>query len=134
MTPEQLIEVGLEGTLVQAITNGQAWFASEETVESLNDITGPQMRQELDGILQEIRRGEYGLNLNWWPQGTLTYSLGRYSGNGITELKQKLAQFPMGTHLELFTSPAERERHRAEFAEVEDAVSACGLVLHIHNP
>jgi hypothetical protein len=92
------------------------------------------MQAELDGVLQEIQRGEYGLNLNWWPEGTLNYSVGRYSGKGIAALTQKLAQFPCGAHLNLITTIAERDRHRTEFAEVEDAAAANALVLQIQTP
>jgi len=132
--PEVLSEVGLEQVLVQAISSGQAWFATEDTIAKLKDLATPQMQAELDGVLQEIQRGEYGLNLIWWPEGTLNYSVGRYSGKGIAALKQKLAQFPPGAHLNLITTIAERDRHRTEFAEVEDAAAASGLVLQIQIP
>jgi hypothetical protein len=129
-----LAEVGLEQVLVQAISSGQAWFATEDTIAKLKDLATPQMQAELDGVLQGIQRGEYGLNLNWWPEGTLNYSVGRYSGRGIAALKQKLAQFPSGAHLNLITTIAERDRHRTEFAEVEDAAAANALVLQIQTP
>ena len=132
--PEVLAEVGLEQVLVQAISSGQGWFATEDTIAKLKDLATPQMQAELDGVLQEIQSGEYGLNLNWWPEGTLNYSVGRYSGNGIAALKQKLAQFPSGAHLNLITTIAERDRHRTEFAEVEDAAAANALVLQIQTP
>jgi hypothetical protein len=132
--PELLTEIGLEQALVQAITNGQAWFATEDTIDRLREITSPQVQQELDSVLQEIRRGEYGLTLNWWPEGTLSYSIGRYSGKGMAELKQKLAQLPISTRLDLITTVAERKRHNNEFAEVESAAVADGLVLQIQTP
>jgi hypothetical protein len=84
--PELLAEIGLEQALVQAITNGQAWFATEDTIDGLKEISSQQVQkeissqqvqQELDGILQEIRRGECGVNLSWWPEGTLNYSVCR---------------------------------------------------------
>jgi hypothetical protein len=129
-----LAEVGLEQVLVQAISSGQAWFATEDTIHKLKDLASLQMQSELDGVLEEIRRGEYGLNLNWWPEGTLNYSVGRYSGKGMAALNEKLAQFPSGTHLNLITTVRERDQHRTEFAEVEDAAAANGLVLQIQTP
>jgi hypothetical protein len=87
--------------LVQAITNGQAWFITEESVNKLKELASPQEQTELNGVLHEIQRGEYGLNLNWWPDGALNYSIGRYTGRSIAALKEKLAQFPAGTHLDL---------------------------------
>jgi hypothetical protein len=132
--PELLAEIGLEQVLVQAITNGQAWFASEDTIDGLKEISSQQVQQELDGILQEIRRGEYGVNLSWWPEGTLNYSVGRYSGKGMTALKQKLSQLPADIGLKLITTKAERERHRNDFAEVEHAAASDGLVLEIQTP
>lgn len=132
--PELLAEIRLEQVLVQAITNGQAWLATEETVHRLKDLASPQMQPELDGILQEIGRGEYGLNLNWWPEGELTYSVGRYTGKGMVALKEKLAQFTTGTHFDLITTVAERKRHQSEFAEVEGAAVEDGLVLNIQTP
>jgi len=129
-----LAEIGLEQALVQAITNGQEWFITEESVNKLKAMASPQVQRELDGILAEIQRGEYGLNLNWWPSGMLNYSVGRYTGRNMAALKEKLAQFPSGTHLNLITTKAELERHRAEFAEVESAVAADGLTLQIQTP
>jgi hypothetical protein len=85
-------------------------------------------------MLQEIGRGEYGLNLNWWPGGKLTYSVGRYTGKGMVALREKLSQFPAGTHLDLVTTVAERNRHQSEFAEVENAAVEDGLVLKIQTP
>lgn len=132
--PDVLAEVGLEQDLVQAISSGQAWFATEDTIRKLKDLASPQMQAELDGVSQEIQTGEYGLNLNWWPEGTLNYSVGRYSGKGMPALKEKLAQFPSGAHLKLVATVAERDHHRTEFAEVEDAAAANGLVLQIQTP
>jgi hypothetical protein len=94
--PEVLAEIGLGQVLVQAISSGQAWFADEDTIAKLKELASPQMQAELDGFLQEIKRNEYGLNLNWWPEGTLDYSIGRYTGKGIAALEEKLAQFPAG--------------------------------------
>jgi len=63
------------------------------------------------------------------PESTLNYILGRYSGKSMSDLKQKLSQLPTGTRLELITTVAEPERHRNEFAEVERAGTADGLLL-----
>ena len=129
-----MAEVGLEQALVQAITSGQGWFATEATTQKLKELASPRMQSELDGVLQEIQRGEYALSLNWWPEGTLNYNVGRYGGKGMAALKEKLTQLPSGTHLSLITTVAERDHHRAEFAEVEDAAAANGLLLHIQTP
>jgi hypothetical protein len=91
-------EIRLEQVLVQAITNGQAWFIIEESVNKLKELASPQEQTELDGVLHEIQRGEYGLNLNSWPSGMLNYSIRRYTGRSMGALKEKLAQFPPGTH------------------------------------
>jgi hypothetical protein len=52
----------------------------------------------------------------------------------MTALKEKLAQLPPGTRLSLITTVAERDRHRAEFAEIENATAANGVVLRIQTP
>lgn len=132
--PELLTEIGLERVLVQAIANGQAWFATEGTINGLKEITSEQVQQELDGILQEIRRGEYVVSLGWWPEGTLRYNIGRYSGKGMAALEQKLSQFPTGTRLNLVTTAAERERHRSDFSELQHAAASDGLALEIQTP
>jgi hypothetical protein len=132
--PDLLAEIGLEQVLVQAITNGQSWFITEESVNKLKEMASPQVQTELDGVMLEIQRGEYGLNLNWWPDGALNYSVGRYTGRTMAALKEKLAQFPSGAHLDLVTTTAELERHRAEFVEVENAAAAAGLTLRVQTP
>jgi hypothetical protein len=132
--PDVLAEAGLGQSLVQAIATGQAWFATEDTIHRLRELASPEMQGDLDGIFQEIQRGEYGLNLNWWPEGTLSYSIGWYGGEGMAALKEKLAQLPSGTHLNLVTTVAERDRHGREFAELENAAAATGLMLQIQTP
>jgi hypothetical protein len=132
--PDVLAEIGLEQVLVQAIANGQAWFSTEGTIRRLEELASLPMQPELDGILKEIQHGEYGLNLNWWPEGTLNYSVGRYNGEGMAALKEKLAQFPSGAHLNLITTVAERDRHSTEFAELENVAAANGLWLEIQSP
>jgi len=127
-------EIVLEEALVYAIAAGQAWFTSEETVHRLKHLTIAQFPGELDNVFQEIQDGQYALNLNWWPEGALTYTVGRYHGTGMPALKEKLTQFPAGTHLDLITTAAERERHHAEFAEVENAAASAGLLLQIQTP
>ena len=72
-----LAEIGLEQVLVQAITNGQAWFITEESINKLKEMASPQEQTELDGVPHEIQRFEYGLDLNWWPDGELNYSIAR---------------------------------------------------------
>jgi len=67
----------------------------------------------------------------WAPEGTLNYGIGRYNGAGMDRLKEKLGQFPVGTHLTWMTSTAQRESHVAEFAEVERAAEASGLDLKV---
>ena len=134
MKPEELAEIGLEQVLIQAITDAQAWLTTENTIHKLKELASPQRQSELDGVLSEIQRGEYGLYLGWWPDGPLTYNVGRYSGRGIAALKEKLAQLPSGTHLNLITTVAERQRHEAEFAEVERTAAANGLLLQIQTP
>jgi hypothetical protein len=92
------------------------------------------MQSELDGILRDIQSGEYGLNLNWWPQDTLNYSIGRYSGKGMAALKEKIAQFPAGTQRDLIITVAQRERHQTEFTEIEETAAAKSLLLRIQTP
>ncbi len=127
-------QISLEQVLVPAIASGQAWYTNGAGIHRLKDLASPQMQSALDGMLQEIENGEYGLNLNWWPEGVLNYTVGRYNGNTIPALKEKLSQFPAGTHLSMITTVAERERHRAEFAEVESAAAASGLLLDVQTP
>ena len=132
--PDMLLQVRLEQVLVQTIADGQGWFASEDKIEAVKGLASPQMQPELDGVLQEIRRGEWALNLNWWPDGTLSYSVGRYTGKGIAALEEKLAQLPLSTHLNVVTTVAELARHRTEFDAVQDAAAANSLVLQIQTP
>lgn len=132
--PKDETEMRLEQALVQAIANGQAWLASEETVQKLKALTSPPMQPQLDGILQQIRQGEYGIQLGWWRGGSLDYNVGRYTGIGMAALNEKLAQFPSSTHLNMVTTVAERDRHRAEFDIVIATAGANGLILQIQTP
>jgi hypothetical protein len=91
--PDVLLQVRLEQVLVQAIANGQGWFASEDKIEAVKGLASPQIQPELDSVLQEIRRGEWALNLNWWPDGTLSYSVGRYSGKAWLRWRKNSLNF-----------------------------------------
>ena len=112
-TQDLLWEIRLEQVLVQAIANGQAWFAGEDTIQRLKQLATPQEQPELDGILTEIQNATYFLSLNWWPQGTLSYTVGRYNGKGIENLKEKLSQFSPGAHLQMVTTINEKITIRA---------------------
>jgi hypothetical protein len=52
----------------------------------------------------------------------------------MVALKEKLSQFPAGTHFDLITTVAERNRHESEFVEVENAAVEHGLVLKLQTP
>jgi len=132
--PNVQAEVRLEQILVSAILNGQAWFTAEDAIRRLKELSSPQMQSELDGVLQESKNGRFDVSLNWWPGGTLDFTVGRYSGKGMAALKDKLAQLPASTQLHLSTTVAERDRHRAEFVEIQSAAAADSLTLLIETP
>jgi hypothetical protein len=131
--PEIQEAVRLEQLLVDAISRGQGWFVTEETIHRLKSLAGPEMQDEVEAAWQEIERGEYELSVSWWPEGKFTYNVGQYQGKGMAALKQKLAQFPAGTRLSLMTTKAEKVRHKAEFAEIERTAQETGLVLDIQT-
>jgi hypothetical protein len=132
--PEVQMEARLEQVLVSAILNGQAWFPSEDAIRRLKELSSPQMQPELDGVLQESQSGRYEVSINWWPAGVLDFTVGRYTGKGMPALKDKLAQLPANVQLHLVTTVAERDRHRAEFSELQAAASANSLPLQIETP
>ena len=125
---------GLEQALVQAILDGQAWFADAETIQRLKVLSSPAMQSRLDGTLHSLESGEFTLVMNWWPEDELNYTLGWYSGKGMASFKKKLAQFPSGSHFRMVTTKAEEEAHSSEFAEAEQAASASGQTLEISAP
>jgi hypothetical protein len=47
-TQDFLAEIGLEQALVQAITTAQGWFADEQSIQRLKELTTRQMQQQLD--------------------------------------------------------------------------------------
>lgn len=125
---------GLEQALVQGISLGQAWFADAATIQRLKELSSPTMQNELDGTLQMLRGGEFTLDVRWWPEDKLTYTLGWYSGEGMASFKEKLAQFPPGSHFRMVTTKAVQEAHLAEFAEAEGAASANGQIVEVLAP
>lgn len=131
MTEKMQAQAGLEQELVQAITNGQAWLATEDDIGRLRELVSPNEQQQLDNLLPQINQGIHVVNLTFWPEGSMQYSLDRFTGKGMAALKEKLAEFPAGTRFEGSTTAAERSRHAAEFAELEEAAAADGLVLNI---
>lgn len=130
---EELEVIGLEQVLVQSIANGQAWFATADTIHRLKDLSSPQIQPELDQALDAIERGDYSLSLSWFPPGAFFYNVGPYAGRSMAALKEKLAQFPAGTHFTVVTTMAERRLHAAEFAEVEQAAANGSMILDIQT-
>jgi len=93
-----------------------------------------QRKQEVEGIIKEWQNGQFFLNMNWWPTGELDYTVAYFSGRGMDQLKEKLAQFPSGTRFVSIMTVAQRNRHKVEVAEVENAAAAAGLHLDIQTP
>ena len=127
-------ESGLEQALVQGILLGQSWFADAETIRRLKDLMSPAKQNQLDGTLQMLKGGDFMLNMSWWPEDELDYTLGWYSGKGMASFKEKLAQFPPGSHFRMGTTKAVQEAHQPEFTEAEQTASANGLAIEISAP
>jgi hypothetical protein len=125
---------GLEQALVQAIAQAQGWLADAVTIRKLKELSSPAMQSELDAALGPLNSAEFNLDLRWWPEDDLNFSIGSYSGTGIADFKRKLAQFPSGSHFHLVTIKADREAHEPEFAEVENATAANGQILEVETP
>ena len=124
-------DIGLEQALVQGILLGQAWFADAATIRRLKELTSPARQSDLDGSLRTLESGEFMLNMMWWPEDELDYTLGLYSGKGMASFKEKLGQFPAGSHFRTVTTKAMLEAHQAEFAEAERVASANGQTVEI---
>jgi len=124
----------LEYSLIHAIANGQAWLCGPDKLQRLGELVTAQRKQEVEGIIKEWQNGQFFLNMNWWPTGELDYTVAYFSGRGMDQLKEKLAQFPSGTRFVSIMTVAQRNRHKVEVAEVENAAAAAGLHLDIQTP
>jgi hypothetical protein len=122
---------GLEQALVEAIANGQAWFANQETIRRLKSLSSPAMQENLDDILKTLQDGNFTFNLTSWPDTDFRFTVGWYQVTGMAAFKEKLAQFPAGAHFIDMTSIDDRRAHSAEIAEVVKAVAANGQTLEI---
>jgi hypothetical protein len=126
-------ESGLEASLVQGILQGQDWFADRSTIRHLGDLTGSAVQAEADTDLKMLESSEFLLAMNWFDD-ELDYTLGWYSGKGMKSFKEKLAQFPPGSHFKMVTTKAEVEAHQSEFAEAEEAASENGSIIEVSAP
>ena len=122
---------GLEEALVQGISHGQAWFASEDTIRRLKTLSSPAMQEDLDSTLEALKERNFGLNLTSWPDTDLQFTVGWYKVTGMAAFEEKLAQFPAGAHFVDYTSIDDRRGHPAEIAEVTKAIQANGQTLEI---
>lgn len=125
---------GLEHALVQGILDGQAWFADAATIQRLKELSSPAMQSELDNALQMLGSGEFTMVMGWWPQDELNYTLGWYTGEGMANFKDKLAQFSAGSQFRMVTTKAEQEAHSAEFAEAKRTASENGQTIQVLAP
>jgi hypothetical protein len=124
----------LEYSLIHAIANGQAWLCGPDKLQRLGELVTSQRKQEVEGIIKEWQNGQFFLNMNWWPTGELDYTVAYFSGHGMDQLKEKLAQFPSGTRFVSIMTVAQGNRHQAEVTDVENAAAAAGLQLDIQTP
>lgn len=125
---------GLEQALVQSILSGQAWFADAAAIGRLKELSSPAMQNSLDSALQSLSVGEFRVDMRWWPKDELNYTLGWYSGEGMTGFREKLAQFPPGSHFKMVTTKALLEAHQAEIDEAKRVASANGELIEIDAP
>jgi hypothetical protein len=58
----------------------------------------------------------------------------RAKDKGMASFKDKLAQFPPGSHFRMSTTKAVQEAHQAEIAEGERAAAASGQTIEILAP
>ena len=72
--------------------------------------------------------------MRWWPEDELNYTLGWYSGEGMASFKEKLAQFPPGSHFRIVTTEAVQQAYQAEFAEARRAASENGQIIEVLPP
>jgi hypothetical protein len=134
LSSELQAEGMLEYSLIHAIANGQAWLCGPDKLQRLSEIVTTERKQEVEGIFKEWQNGQFFLNMNWWPTGELDYTVAYFSGHGMEDLKEKLIQFPLGTHLASVMTVAQRNRHQAEVTEVENTAAGSGLHLDIQTP
>ena len=127
-------EIGLEQCLVQAIEGGQAWFADAAVVEHLRDLSSPSEQDTLARGLDLLAENETSMDMSWWPDDELHYTIGWYTGKGMANFKEKLAQFPPRTHFRLVTTKATEEAHQADFEEAQRAASVNGETIEIVTP
>jgi hypothetical protein len=134
LSQELLAEGMLEYSLIHAIANGQAWLCGPEKLQRLAESVTTERKQEVEGMIKEWQNDQFFLNMNWWPTGELDYTVAYFSGHGMADLTEKLSQFPSGTRFTSIMTIAQRNLHRAEVAEVENAAAAAGLRLEIQTP
>ena len=121
----------LESSLVQAITDGQAWFETEERLRKLQDLCTPSARNAVESILRSLRSREFAISMSWGPNGQFIFNIAWYSGTGITAFREKLAQFPAGSHFKMISTKVQLDAHPAESSAANDSTAAHSQTLQI---
>ncbi len=134
MSQELLAEGMLEYSLIHAIANGQAWLCDPDKLRRFGEMVTSPRKPEVEGMISQWQSEQFSLNLNWWPDGELNYTVAHFSGRGMAELKEKLSQFPSGTRFVSIMTAAQRNRHQSEIAEIENEITAGGLQLDLQTP
>src|SRR6266550_1014147 len=134
ISQELLAEGMLEYSLIHAIANGQAWLCGADKLRRLGEMVTSLRKSEVEGMISQWQSEQFSLNLNWWPDGELNYTVAYFSGRGMAELKEKLGLFPLGTRFVSIMTAAQRRRHQSEIAEIESEIAAGGLQLDIQTP
>jgi hypothetical protein len=125
------VDRDLEALLVQAIANGQAWFATEERLRRLEELSSPSGRNVVASIRQQMKSREFTIGMNFWPTGVFSFRVAWYAGTGIAAFKEKLAEFPTGTHFKMGGNKAYQDAHSAEFAAASEVTVSQGQIFQI---
>ena len=120
-----------EASLVQAIINGQAWFATEERLRRVEELSSPSERNVVASIRQQMQSREFAIGMNFWPAGVFSFRIAWYDGVGIAAFKEKLAEFPAGTHFKMAGNKADQDAHSVEFAAASQVTASRGQALQI---
>lgn len=128
---EGMYQRGLEQSLVSALLYAQNWYSGSDKFQRVLELVSPSERTQIEGNARLFAATQFSLNINWWPEGTLSYDVAGVSGRGITRLKAKLAQLPSGAHLSSVVSRQIYTQHQSEFEEIESAARTAGLVLDL---
>ncbi len=125
-------EAHIEIELVRALSNARAWVLSANGFERLIKLCVTEMgRKEAQNLAKQADQSSLQINVNFDSSDDSVFqvSVGQYRFQSLSDLREKLSQYPKGTVLVWQSFNGGESADRQTFAELKKYIEEKGMKL-----